>query len=110
MTWRWPWTSMARLDDAKETIERLRAEVDKLTDALIRQQRFERGMTEAPRQPRKELLPMPEKLKEYLDGIGSASIQREIMSRAYKRHGRGEGWDGIMKDLIPPPPEEEADG
>ena len=100
---------MARLDDAKEQIASLRAENEKLTDALVRLQRFERGMTETPRKPRKELLPMPEELKEYLSGIGSASIQREITSRAYKRHGGGEDWESIMHgtDGIIPREEEE---
>ena len=106
MSW-WPWTSVARLYDAKEEIERLRAQNDKLTDALVRLKRFESGMAETPRPPKREVLPMPPELKEHFKAIKNSSIRKELRDRAYKRHGRGEPWEKIVPDYLKPPEPEE---
>ena len=111
MSW-WPWTSVARLCDAKETIAWQRIQIEGLTDAKERLQRFQSGMSETPRAPRRELLPMPDELKDYLKGIGTPFIQKDIRDRAYKRHGRGEPWDSIMngpEGIMPPEEEEEEE-
>lgn len=99
MTWRWPWTSVARLCDAKDQIEWLRTENKELTEALVRLQRFQSGMPETPRPPRREMQPMPAELKEHIDGIGQPAIRREIRDSAFRR-SRVETWDAIMADLM----------
>lgn len=121
---RWPWTSVARLDDAMRAMSALRAEheasrdalraayadeiahlrsqVDRLTDHLTRIQRREAGMTETPRAPRPALEPMPRELHEYIAGIANGSLQKEIRDRCYRRHAKGEPWASIVQEIVQP--------
>jgi len=99
---RWPWTSVARLDDLKEEVQWLRVRNETLSDAENRLQRFQSGMTEAPRPARRELLPMPPELVVYLDGVGNPSMKREARNGCYRRHAAGEDWASITSDILRP--------
>ena len=131
MRLRWPWTSVARLDDlrarleevqreatvrfedatdrladAHETIEWLRARVQELEDKRERRERVSMGMAEVPRTERPPIEPMTKELWDYIHGHASPSIQRTMRAEAYKRHAAGEPWDRITEDVLP----EEEDG
>lgn len=107
MTWRWPWTARGRLDDALEQVAHLRAQVDRLTDALTRIGRREVGLPEEPRQARAEMKPMPPELKSYIEGHANKGIRGMMMREAFRRHGKGETWEAIVADVIPRPEPQE---
>ena len=97
---RWPWTSVARVDDALAQVAYLRAEVSKLTDTLTRLTRREMGMTEEPRPARPPLLPMPPVLKEHIESYADASLRKTMRDAAYRRHAQGASWDSIISDVL----------
>lgn len=107
---RWPWTSVARLDDLELRLADMREDRDylrernkELTESITRLQRFQTGMTEVPRPPRKEIEPMTDPLKEYIEGIATPSMRRDIRGRLLKRHAKGEPWASIEKEILKPP-------
>ena len=93
---RWPWVSRGRLDDASEQIASLRGQVEKLTDALTRMSRAEKGLPEVPRQPKEPMKAPPKEFHEYVNGFASESVRREIRTVGYKRAANGESWEHIL--------------
>jgi hypothetical protein len=100
--WRWPWTSCARLDDAKATIDRLQASNTKMLDDLTRLTRREAGLPEEPRPPRplKVEEPMPRELQDYIRGFASLGMQRMMRDAAVKRHTAGQDWKAVVADVM----------
>jgi hypothetical protein len=107
----WPWVSRARFDDAAEQVrarlsdamgqvEHLRAEVDRLTDALVRIGRSEAGLSEEPRQPRPAPEPMPDELVKYIAAFGNRTVRREMTAVAWRRHVRGTPWATIVAEVM----------
>ncbi len=96
---RWPWTSVARLDDAHAEIAWLRQRIEELEDKRERRERVSAGLPEAPRTERAPMEPMPMQLERYIGGFASASIKRQMRSTAYKRHAKGEPWSAIEADI-----------
>lgn len=122
----WPWVSRSRYDELvsrydelreerdrllqrphRETLETVAAErdrlserVDKLTDDLTRIKRAQTGLSETPRPEREKVQPMPEKLKEYVDGFGNPSIRKQMRDEYYRAHHRGRPWDEIMDEVL----------
>ena len=99
MTWRWPWTSVARLDDAREEIVYLRARVADLTDQLVRIHRVENGLTETPRPPRPVPEPIPKEFLELCMRYASPTIQREMRNAGIKASARGKSWAAIIAEV-----------
>lgn len=97
---RWPWIARARLDDAIGQIVHLRAEVDKLTDNLVRISRREAGLSETPRDPRPALKPMPPDLADYIRGFASSSVQKTMRDTAYRQHAAGKTWGEIVANTM----------
>ena len=98
---RWPWVSVARLDDAQEQVAWLQGRVEDLEQHLRRVQRFEAGMAESvPKPKERELLPMPQELKEHIADWDNPAQQKHMRDIAYRRHARGETWDVIMDDVL----------
>lgn len=96
---KWPWTSVARVEDAQREVAFLRAENVKLTDALLRVGRREAGLPEVPREPR-PIAPveeMPRPLREYILRFANTSVQRSLREQAIKRHNAGASWEEITK-------------
>ena len=110
---RWPWTSVARLDDMEKAHLQLVAQVQsentrlveqnrELLDSLTRLERFKAGMAEVPREERPKLEPMPQRLQDYYNAFahkGSGQLHR---SEAYRRNARGTPWQKIVEDTLPP--------
>jgi len=97
---RWPWTSRARLDDAVEQIAHLRAEVNRLTDALTRINRREVGLPEVPRQPRPDIGEMPSELAKFIAGFENRSVRANMRQEAYLRRRQGAEWAEITRDAM----------
>jgi hypothetical protein len=108
MTLRWPWTSVARLDDMRADRDQWKALAEKLSDQLVRMERRERGMPEVPKE-RPKLEPMPDVLREYIAGFASPAVKKQMRDQCYRRHGGGEPWTDIVLDLMPTEPESEEE-
>lgn len=107
-SWRWPWTSITRLDDAndrlrdaKEEIVHLRALNASLTEQLTRLSRHEAGLPEVPREPRPMQEPMPRDIRDYISGFQTDAIRRAATQTALRKHARGESWAKVKSDMIP---------
>ena len=96
---RWPWVGRGRLEDAQATIQRLEEQNAKLVDSVIRLKRFEYGLGELPRQPRPPLQPMPETLREWIDGWQNPGIRHRLKHDANHRHIQGESWEKIEQGM-----------
>ena len=103
---RWPWMSVARLEDAREQVQYLRGELDgalltnaKLVDQMTRISRREAGLPEVPREPRpiEATEPMPRPLREHILRFSSQAVQRSLREQALKKHSEGLSWDDISK-------------
>ena len=88
------------MDDLKEERDYLRAENAKLTEDLVRLKRFQTGMAEEPKAEKREIEPMPDPLRDYIDGIASPHLKRDIRGRTLRRHGRGETWASIQAEIL----------
>jgi len=108
---RWPWTSLARLDTAAALYDRriaemqdeitwLRTQNQSLTEQLTRVRRHEAGMTETAREPRKQIVPMPDTIKKYVQEVENPSIRREMVTQAYRMNARGTPWDEIERIIM----------
>lgn len=114
---RWPWTSVARLDDLRaatgdrvraqqNTIDWLQDQNEKLADKIMRIERHQAGMYETPRPERPSIKPPPKELLEYIDGFDSGSLRKSMRDNVFRRHGRGESWDSIVEEIMSPSTEE----
>jgi hypothetical protein len=81
-------------------IAHLRAEVDKLTESLVRISRREVGLPEVPREARLPLEPMPRDLAEYIRGFASTSVQKQMRDVAYREHAQGVPWATIIAKTV----------
>lgn len=96
---RWPWVSRSALDAVTSERDHLRHQVDALTDSVVRLQRSDRGLPEVPRQPKRNIEPMPDALAKKIKQWANPSLQKMHRDEAIRRHVR----DGI------PWPQVEAD-
>lgn len=115
----WPWVSRraydiavemgnTRLADAKVEIEQLRAQNISLVDHITRLARAERGLSEVPRQPRPLGDPMPQDVKDYINGFAFAPYRAQMSARARRMHAvEGKSWDEIGALIKAGDPEEE---
>ena len=104
---RWPWVSRGRLDDALDQIVWLRREIEELRDGQTRLERVKAGMSEEPRPPKREILPMPKDLMEYIAGMSSPSLRKNARDIAYRRNASGEAWGVIEASVLQPPEDRE---
>lgn len=99
MAW-WPWVSRRALDLALEERDRLVEQNAALTDALTRMSRFERGMSETPRPPRKKADPLPRWAHEYLLAFSDPAIRRNTRKEMLRRHREdGVRWEDMKMEL-----------
>lgn len=96
---RWPWTTVARLDDLREQVRYLREQNELLVDQIARIQRAQMGLPEVPRQPRTPQRPMPPEVQQYIRSIENPSIKREVAATLLRRHAAGTPWEAIQQDL-----------
>ena len=96
----WPWVSRRALDLALEERDRLRAQVDRLTDHLTRIERRQAGLPETPRKERPAPEAMPRELLRYIRGHASGPMRREMIRVARTRHLAGEDWQSIQDDVM----------
>lgn len=105
MRLRWPWTSVARLDDRDREIEWLRARVVELEGQIVRSARKRAGLPESTppsrldRKARDE--PMPDRLARYIAGMTNDSMRREADRQAHLRYQRCGNWEKVMYDTLP---------
>jgi len=120
---RWPWTSVARLDDALGLVERAREEMrarledagrqvaflhEQLTvsqaahaaavEALTRVTRASNGLAEVPHEPRKPAEEIPAELVKLVKGFGNEALRTRIYQVALSRRARGESWQAIIAE------------
>lgn len=105
MTW-WPWIGRGRLDDARDEIRTLRAQVESLQENvralqgdLTRVVRHQSGMSETPRTERKKLERMPKRIHEYINSFANPSQKKFMRDELYRKHGRGTPWSEIEAEL-----------
>jgi hypothetical protein len=96
------------VEAAREEIVHLRQRNDALTDQLTRVMRKEAGLPEVPREPRRQLQPMPADIREYTEGFFTSSIRKAERDQLYKRHAAGETWPEIRRKVLPQEQEEVA--
>lgn len=96
---KWPWISRRAFDLVEAERDRLAGQNDQLVDQLVRMERWKGGMTETPREPRKDMEPMPQDVYAYCQGFGDKRIARQTRNALLKRHARGEHWNDIRTDL-----------
>lgn len=106
---KWPLVSRRAYDVVVEERDRLREKVDDLTGAVVRMQRWEKGMSETPRQPKKPTQPMPKELVAHCQGFRDPRTRRMERNGLLRRHVvNGESWDDIAADVLPQPEEDEV--
>lgn len=105
---KWPWVSRRALDVLERERERLladleraHAELERLTDAIVRISRREHGMTEVPREPRAPLDAMPRELREHIESWGSRETREGLRTEAWRRRRDGQQWEEIAGDMLP---------
>ena len=103
------WVSRLAYDTLESERDRLVEQNKELIESLTRVKRFEAGMTETPRAPRKALEPMPEALNADIMAGSDGGIRRMRRSTYMKRNVRGESWDSIMADVLPNERDEHAE-
>ena len=96
----WPWTSRARLEDARRENEWLRERVAFLEDRLDRRERAKLGLPEEPREQREHIGQMPSELIDHIRRYGSRELQKMQINEAKRRRLRGESWEQIMSDVM----------
>lgn len=97
---RWPWTSVARLDDLRAENERLRKQNEHLVDTLARIRRVESGLPEEPREKPAVIPPMPATVLKMIQRYGTREIQRVQIQEAKRRvRAREATWDDIEREL-----------
>lgn len=83
--------------------ERLRGQVDKLTDQLARLSRASNGLPETPREPRKPRNDvMPTRLLKYIRGFRNRNLRRKMFEDVMTRRREGETWAEIELDVFGP--------
>ena len=97
---KWPWTSIARLDDAMQQVAFLREANTKLTESLTRISRREVGLPEVPREARPPLEPMPPELAGYISEFANASVRKTMRDTALRQHAAGKSWAAIVADTM----------
>lgn len=97
---RWPWTSVARLDDAQAQVAYLKSEVAKLSEALTRISRREAGLPETPREAKPPMDPMPDELRHYIEGFAGMSVRKQMRDVAFRRRAQGTPWKVILSDTM----------
>jgi hypothetical protein len=97
---RWPWVSRAAFDVVVDERDRLRGQVEKLQEHVIRMDRVEHGTSEVPREPRPAMEPMPKELLEYCNSYGDARIRKTMRDAAFKQHRQGVPWSQIKLEIM----------
>ena len=105
---RWPWTSVARLDDLKDSHDWTKANlvwaherVAFLEEQIVRMERTDRGMPEMPHKPRQiRNEPMPADFEEYFSGFMTRQLAAEARRAVRTRYLRGEEYDTIRATLM----------
>ena len=97
-----PFVSRLAFDAVASERDHLRAEVNRLTDALTRIGRREVGLSEVPRGPRPEIGTMSDGLRQKIAGAGDRSIRHMMTREALLRRQRGESWEEIERDALKP--------
>ena len=105
-----PWVSRLAFDLVSQERDRLVEQNAALTDALTRVKRFETGMTETPRPPRRVIEPMPERLADHLAAGSNPGIRRMRRSHYMQRVARGETWEEVEADVLAAQEPMTADG
>jgi hypothetical protein len=104
---RWPWCSVALLDEVRASRDEMRAMAEdlrrenrELVDSLVRLRRHQEGMPEVPRAARPTLSPPPLEFLKYCESVSPQSIARSMRDNGLRRHARGEPWFSIMSDIM----------
>lgn len=108
MRLRWPWVSVGRLDELRAEIAWHRDREEALIGHIVRLARRSNGMAETPRLERSPPEPMPEDLREYIEGFSTAPMRRDMLRRANAEHRQGKPWPAIRQEILGPPVPEEA--
>lgn len=102
---RWPWCSrlaldcvLAENDRLRQQNERLAALVEKVTDQLVRTERFSRGMPEQPKEAR-EAARMPPELLTMLAQMGDSRIRAMATRSAWQKYGSHGSWEPVMAEM-----------
>ena len=79
--------------------ERLLVVIERLTDQLVRVQRFAVGMTEAPREPKK-VDPMPDRVRQLIMAVGDSRIRAVQTRGAWRRYAELGSWEAVEDELV----------
>lgn len=94
MRWRWPWCSVYWRD----AYERERAEVVRLTDALIRLERRAVGLSETPPKPRERVV-IPPEVQMLCDAWGTPASRASSEARAVKLYQQHKDWSVVRDEM-----------
>ncbi len=97
---RWPWISRRAYDVVIDERDRLRAVNDQLMEHLTRMHRVEHGVAETPRAPKAKAEEMPKSLVDYFDGLGNASMAKQLKRETENLHKGGESWNSIGSRIL----------
>lgn len=111
---RWPWVSrrafdalVDQLDEQRQRSIGLAAQVDLvvhqnagLLDHIMRMQRREAGLPEAPRQQKPDIGPIPRPLLDHINSFAAKSVRKLQRDQAIQRRKNGEPWEVIMRDVM----------
>lgn len=104
---RWPWVSRRAYDLLREQVEVYRVQMERseeraktAMDTLIRMKRLEAGVSETPREKRKDRPVPPPEFEAYVRKFSSPHLRSQIRSQAMKRVLAGtETWEQIMAEV-----------
>ena len=102
-----PWVSRLAYDNMVSERDHLRIQLNQMAldrasvvAQLTRISRREAGLPETPKEPRVEIGPMPEALREYIAGFAGQSLQKQMRDVAYRQRAAGRSWDAIVAETI----------
>jgi len=103
---RWPLVSRRAYDLAIEERDRLRSQVDRLLDDLVRLKRVEHRLPEAPRPKREQAPPPPPHVtipphvsRLFMGRTASRAAEDAIRLQVEEMHRRGAPWEEIQRAL-----------
>lgn len=102
-----PWVGRTAYDLLLDERDRMRVQVDRLTEHVLRMERVERGLTEQPKEPRSQVV-VPGRITKIAERFGSLHSQQSMIagaSRMYlekRQYGRSENeaWNEVAGWLV----------
>lgn len=94
-----PFVARSTLDAVREERDWLRTELQKANDHRERLERKIAGLPEEKRQPRRVIPPMPDDVREEIEGYDDPDVRTQLEKECKAEVFRGKTWDQVLIKL-----------